>query len=107
MAGAIAAMELAWAVTRRGGSTISSGLPHPDRRFALPPVQMVAEERTLRGSYLGSGVPARDLPRYIEMYRRGQLPVHRLMGEQFALDDINRGLDRLATGQAMRDVVLL
>ena len=106
MAGAIAAMELAWAVTRRGGSTISSGLPHPDRRFALPPVQMVAEERTLRGSYLGSGVPARDLPRYIEMHRRGLLPVHRLMGEQLALDDINRGLDRLATGQAMRDVVM-
>jgi alcohol dehydrogenase len=28
------------------------------------------------------------------------------MGEQLALDDINRGLDRLATGQAMRDVVM-
>jgi len=106
MAGAIPAMELAWAVTRRGGSTVSSGLPHPDKRFALPPVQMVAEERTLRGSYLGSGVPARDLPRYIEMYRRGQLPVDRLMGRQLALDDINVGLDRLATGEAMRDVVM-
>jgi alcohol dehydrogenase len=51
-------------------------------------------------------VPARDLPRYIEMYRRGRLPVDRLMGRQFALDDINLGLDRLATGEAMRDVVL-
>ncbi len=106
MAGAIPAMELAWTITRRGGSTVSSGLPHPDRRFALPPVQMVAEERTLRGSYLGSGVPARDLPRYIEMYRRGQLPVDRLMGRQLALEDINLGLDRLATGEAMRDVVM-
>jgi Zn-dependent alcohol dehydrogenase len=28
------------------------------------------------------------------------------MGEQLALGDINRGLDRLATGQAMRDVVM-
>jgi alcohol dehydrogenase len=106
MAGAIPAMELAWKITRRGGSTITAGLPHPDKRFALPPVQMVAEERTLRGSYIGSAVPSRDIPRYIEMYRRGQLPVDRLMGERLALDDINRGLDRLATGQAMRDVVL-
>ena len=32
--------------------------------------------------------------------------LERLMGERLALDDINRGLDRLATGQAMRDVVL-
>ncbi len=106
MAGAIPALELAWKITRRGGSTITAGLPHPDKRFALPPVQMVAEERTLRGSYIGSAVPARDIPRYIDMYRRGRLPVNRLMGEQLTLDDINRGLDRLATGQAMRDVVL-
>jgi alcohol dehydrogenase len=106
MAGAIPAMELAWKITRRGGSTVTAGLPHPDKRFALPPVQMVAEERTLRGSYIGSAVPARDIPRYIEMYRRGRLPVDRLMGERLTLDDINRGLDRLATGQAMRDVVI-
>jgi alcohol dehydrogenase len=106
MAGAIPAMELAWRITRRGGSTVSAGLPHPDKRFQLPPVQMVAEERTLRGSYIGSAVPARDIPRYIEMYRRGKLPVNRLMGERLALEDINRGMDRLATGQAMRDVVL-
>ena len=106
MAGAIPAMELAWRITRRGGSTVSAGLPHPDKRFALPPVQLVAEERTLRGSYIGSAVPARDIPRYIEMYQRGKLPVDRLMGETLLLDDINRGFDRLATGQAMRDVVL-
>jgi alcohol dehydrogenase len=106
MAGAIPAMELAWRVTRRGGSTVTAGLPHPDKRFALPPVQMVAEERTLRGSYIGSAVPARDIPRYIALYRRGRLPVDRLMGERLTLDDINRGFDRLATGQALRDVVL-
>jgi alcohol dehydrogenase len=106
MAGAISAIELAWRITRRGGSTVSSGLPHPDKRFALPPVQLVAEERTVRGSYIGSSVPARDIPRYIEMYQRGKLPVGRLMGERLVLDDINRGFDRLATGQSMRDVVL-
>jgi alcohol dehydrogenase len=107
MAGAIPALELAWRVTRRGGSTVTAGLPHPDKRFALPPVQLVAEERSLRGSYIGSAVPVRDIPRYIDLYRRGKLPVNRLMGERLALDDINLGFDRLAAGQAMRDVVVL
>jgi alcohol dehydrogenase len=107
MAGALPALDLAWRITRRGGSTISSGLPHPDKRFALPPVQLVGEERTLRGSYLGGGVPARDIPRYVELYQRGKLPVDRLMGERLALEDINRGMDRLAQGVAMRDVILL
>jgi len=107
MAGAPAALELAWKVTRRGGSTVTAGLPHPQKLFSFAPVQMVAEERTLRGSYIGSAVPARDVPRYIELYRRGRLPVDRLMGERLGLEQINRGLDRLATGQALRDVVLL
>ena len=107
MAGAIPAMELAWRITRRGGSTISAGLPHPDRRFSFAPVQLVGEERILRGSYIGSAVPARDVPRYIEMYRRGKLPVNRLMGERLTLDQINLGFDRLASGVSLRDVVLM
>ena len=67
---------------------------------------MVGEERTLRGSYIGSAVPQRDIPRYIDLYRRGKLPVDRLMGERCSLDDINAGFDRLASGSALRDVVL-
>ena len=106
MAGAIAALELAWRITRRGGSTVTAGLPRPDKRFALPPVQLVAEERILRGSYIGSSVPARDIPRYIEMYQRGKLPVDRLMGEKLALADINRGFDRMASGLSLRDVIV-
>ena len=106
MAGAIPALELAWRITRRGGSTVTAGLPHPDKRFALPPVQLVAEERILRGSYIGSSVPARDIPRYIEMYQRGKLPVDRLMGDKLALADINRGFDRMASGLSLRDVIV-
>jgi alcohol dehydrogenase len=106
MAGAVPALELAWRLTRRGGSTVSAGLPHPDKRLALPPVQLVAEERTLRGSYIGSAVPVRDIPRYIALYQAGKLPVNRLMGQQLPLQDIHVALDRMAAGHAMRDVLL-
>ena len=63
MAGAVPALELAYAVTARGGTTVTAGLPHPDRRMALAPVTLVAEERTLKGSYIGSAAPLRDVPR--------------------------------------------
>lgn len=106
MAGAIPAFELAWRITRRGGLTVSAGLPHPDRRFALPPVQLVGEERTIKGSYIGSAIPARDIPRYIGMYMAGKLPVNRLVGERLRLEDVNTGLDRLAMGNALRDLIL-
>ena len=106
MSGAIAALDLAYRITRRGGSTITAGLPSPDQRFSFAPVSMVGEERTLRGSYIGSSVPVRDIPRYIDLYQRGKLPVNRLMGEQLALSEINAGFDRLATGRSLRDVVV-
>jgi alcohol dehydrogenase len=72
----------------------------------LPQTQLVAEERTLKGSYLGSSVPARDIPLYVSWYRAGRLPVNRLIDRVLALDDLNEGFDRLATGGALRQIVV-
>lgn len=105
MAGAARAMELAFQVTRRGGTTVTAGLPPPGATLALPLVQLVAEERTVRGSYIGTSVPARDIPRYIALYRAGRLPVDRLMSGVLALEDINEGFDRLHEGRAVRQVI--
>ncbi len=106
MAGSVPALELAWAITARGGETVTAGLPHPDKRMALPPVQLVGEERTLKGSYLGSCVPLRDIPIYIDLYKQGKLPVDRLMSDRIALEDINAAFDRLAAGETVRQVIL-
>jgi alcohol dehydrogenase len=105
MAGSARALELAYRVTARGGTTVSAGLPHPQQQFSLQHVSLVAEERTLKGSYLGSCVPSRDIPHYIEWYRAGRLPVDRLLSERLRLDDINAAFDRLAAGETIRQVV--
>lgn len=105
-AGSVKAMELAYAITRRGGTTVTAGLSPPQAQFSVPHVGIVAEERTIKGSYLGGADPARDIPRYIEWYRAGRLPVNRLISHRLALDDINAGFDRLASGDAVRQVVM-
>jgi alcohol dehydrogenase len=107
MAGSVQAMELAYRITRRGGTTVSAGLPHPDHRWPLQHVNMVAEERTIKGSYVGSCVPTRDIPRYIDLYRRGMLPVNKLMSDHITLDDINLGFDRLASGHTVRQIIMM
>ena len=96
----------AYAATRRGGTTVTVGLPAPGRMLSLPALTIVAEERTIKGSYMGSAVPSRDLPRYIALYRAGLLPVERLLTHRLKLDEINAGFDRLARGEAIRQVVL-
>jgi len=95
----------AYAATRRGGTTVAVGLPHPDRVLALPALSLVAEERTLRGCYLGSGVPALDIPRLAALHLAGRLPVDRLVTHHIALDKVNEGFDRLVAGEAVRQVV--
>ncbi len=106
MAGVVAAMELSYRITKRGGMTVTASLPHPQHQWPLQQVSLVAEERTVKGSYIGSCVPARDVPRYIGLYLAGRLPVNKLLGERLSLADINRGFDRLDAGESMRDLVV-
>lgn len=96
----------AYAATRRGGTTVTVGLPHPQKMFSVPAVSLVAEERTVKGSYMGSAVPSRDLPRFIAMYQAGRLPVDRLLTHTLKLDEVNAAFDRLALGEAVRQVIV-
>jgi alcohol dehydrogenase len=107
MAGSVKAMELAYRITRRGGTTVTAGLPPAAHSFTVPQVNLVAEERTLKGSYIGTCVPVRDIPRYIALYRQGRLPVDRLLSGHLALEEINEGFDRLHEGKVVRQVVML
>ncbi|MGH9881246.1 MAG: zinc-binding dehydrogenase, partial [Pyrinomonadaceae bacterium] len=95
----------AYESTRRGGMTISIGLPASSKSFAVSALSIVAEERTIKGSYMGSSVPRRDIPRYISMYQAGILPVDKLHSHTLPLDEINVGFDRLAQAQAVRQLV--
>jgi alcohol dehydrogenase len=104
--GNAAVLAQAYEATRRGGQTVTVGLPHPQQLLQIPAVSLTAEERILRGSYLGSCVPARDIPRFVELYRGGRLPVDRLLTHRIPLEGINEGFDRLASGEAVRQVVL-
>jgi alcohol dehydrogenase len=105
MAGSTRAFDTAYKITRRGGSTITAGLPPPTATWAMPSTNLVAEERTIKGSYIGTCVPSRDLPRYIDLYKRGKLPVNKLMTGKLKLDQINEGFDLLHEGKAVRQVV--
>jgi alcohol dehydrogenase len=107
MAGVPAAFELAFRLTRRGGTTATAGLPNPNSIFHVPPVPLVAEERVIRGSYMGSCVPSRDIPRYISLFRNGRLPVDRLLSSTGPLDQINAAFDLLDRGEVIRHVVVM
>ena len=104
-AGSARAFETAVALTAPGGTTVTVGLPAPDARAAVALTALVAEGRSIVGSYLGSAVAARDIPVFVDLWRSGRLPVERLISSTIPLDEINAGMDALADGLAVRQVV--
>jgi Zn-dependent alcohol dehydrogenase len=105
--GSARVLAQAYEATRRGGTTVTVGLPHPEQRLDVQAVSLVTEERTLKGSYLGSCVPERDIPKFIKAYQAGRLPVQELLTHRITIDEINVGFDRLAAGAAVRQAVIL
>jgi alcohol dehydrogenase len=94
------------AATAPGGRTVTVGLPAPDARASIAPLGLLAESRTIVGSYLGSAVPSRDIPVYAQLWREGKLPVEELISSRIQLSDINIAMDELAAGNAVRQVII-
>ncbi len=104
-AGSPRVLEAAYAATGRGGTTVTMGLPDPSAELRLPAVSLVVEARTLVGSYMGSSVPQRDVPLFVDLWRAGRLPVERLRSTTLSLDDVNEAMDALADGAVVRQIL--
>lgn len=103
--GKAAVLAEAYAAASRGGRIVTVGLPNPTEMLSIPALSLVADGKTLAGSYMGSSIPSRDIPRYIALWRAGRLPVERLLTSISPLSDLNLLMDRLASGEAIRQVV--
>ena len=104
--GSARVLEAAYDATAPGGTTVAVGLPHPSQVAELPAVSIVGQARTVRGSYLGSAAPQRDVPMLLRLWRAGRLPLERLQSARLDLDQVNDAMDALAGGQVVRQLLL-
>ena len=107
VAGVVEAMQTAYAITRRGGTTVTSGLSQHQHTFEIPHSQLVVDERTIKGSYMGSCVVRNDVPKFINLYKQGKLPVDKLRSGNICLNDLNQGFDKLAAGDVIRQMLVM
>ena len=61
--------------------------------------------KRLTGSVLGYVTLRRDVPKYLDMYRRGMVDIGALLSNRFKLDDIQEALDDSERG-ALKNVVI-
>lgn len=99
------AFETAFRLLGMGGTLVTVGLPAPGATAEIEPLQLTAKAQTVVGSYLGSAVPKRDVPAFEALWREGRLPLERLVSRTITLDEINEGMDALASGEVIRQVV--
>lgn len=105
-AGSNRALQMAYDITRRGGTTVTAGMPGPEAEITLSHLKIAAEERSIKGSYMGSCVAKRDIPRYLNMFQNGSLPVDKLLSRLIGFDDLNAAMDRLADAKTVREVLI-
>jgi alcohol dehydrogenase len=95
-------IESCLALLTRGGAVVSVGLPHPDQMLTVQALQLAGSGKRLLGSYMGDAVPARDIPAYIDLWRRGELPMELLHTDTRPIEEVNEALDALADGDVIR-----
>lgn len=105
-AGVPAVLEAAFKSLKRGGAAVAMGLPHPSRTVTLPALSFAGEGKSLIGSYMGSSNPQQDIPRYLQLWKAGRLPVEKLHSGSLPLSGINEAFERLASGAAIRQILL-
>ena len=62
-------------------------------------------ERRVLGSLYGSSRPERDFVTILDSYRRGTLPLDRLISHRLSLGELDRAFELLRSGQALRVVI--
>ncbi|MET0624796.1 MAG: zinc-binding dehydrogenase [Pyrinomonadaceae bacterium] len=103
--GAPETLVQALAFARKGGTVVVTGLSRLDALASFPLFPFVMQEKRLVGSLYGSGRPARDVPRLVELYRGGKLKLAELSARTYALAEVNDALDALSGGEGARGII--
>jgi alcohol dehydrogenase len=99
------AAQAAFLATRARGAAVLIGIPRPDAVVALPALPIPRMERRVLGSLYGSSRPHRDFPALLDLYRRGRLPLDRLISRRLPLEAAADGLALLRDGHELRVIL--
>jgi S-(hydroxymethyl)glutathione dehydrogenase / alcohol dehydrogenase len=95
----------AWDSLRPGGTAVVLGIAPKGTTVAIDTWGFI-NEKTLKGSFLGSASIRDDVPRLIDLYTTGDLLLEELVSDRIPLADLPAAFDRLRAGEAVRQLVV-
>ena len=99
-------IRLAWGAIRPGGTVVVVGLAPKGVDAAVPAIEFLSD-KSLKGTYYGSGDPAAELPGYAQLALSGELDLTRVITHTAPLDGVEEALERLRRGEGARTVLLV
>jgi S-(hydroxymethyl)glutathione dehydrogenase / alcohol dehydrogenase len=99
-------IRLAWDALRAGGSAVVVGLAPVGVEASVPAIEFLSD-KSLKGSYYGSGDPAAELPELAELALSGALDLSRVVTHITPLEGIGQALDRLRSGEGARTILVI
>jgi len=93
-------------MTRKGGTIVMIGVMPAGKSVELPGADIVMRGKTILGCVMGSNRFRVDMPRYVELYRSGQLRLDEMISARLPLERVNEAFDALRAGTAARSVIV-
>jgi Zn-dependent alcohol dehydrogenase len=100
------AVAQAQMLIRPGGTVVVVGMPPVKTTAALRMFDIVWSEQRIIGSRMGGTRLQVDVPRLVDLYRRGRLHLDELITGRYSLDQINPAIASMESGNAVRNVIL-
>lgn len=92
-------INLAYLLTKADGRTILVGVPKKGDNISIYSLDLHFG-KIITGSHGGEAEPAKDIPRYLNLYKNGKLKLDRLITDRFTLDEINIAIEKMKTGKS-------
>jgi len=99
-------IRLAWEMARPGGAAIVVGMAPEGVEATVPAIDFLSD-KSLLGTYYGSGDPAAEIPELAELALAGHLDLAGVVTHVDGLDGAEAALDRLRRGEGGRTVLIL
>jgi Zn-dependent alcohol dehydrogenase len=100
-------IEQAINMTRKGGETVLVGVPRMDVQVAVPAfLGLILQNKTIKGCWYGSSNVQKDVPKLIELYKKGDLKLDELISREIDLAEVNDAFEAMKKGEVARSVIV-
>ncbi len=103
-AGVASVMEQSFASIHNGGRCILAGMAPMTATMTFAPFEFLLG-KTITGTCQGDIIASVDVPRLVDRYMEGKLPVDKLISKTYSLDQVNEAFEAMEKKEILRSVI--